>query len=224
MPEDSVKPRKLPVQARSRKRVETILNATAAILVESGHEALTVVGIAEKAGIPVASIYQYFPNKESILYALCEDMKSEVLARFGGYQQYDRHNMTADELITAMGEREYTYSDKHRLEFELSRAMQSIPVLSQIKKSFDQELSRRLSDIFVHYGSKWSQEELMNLSQIIFRMGNTYFDHVSKAEDDTVLVEQSRLLIIRVIHSLVHFCLVSTPDQLKNVFRHSARH
>ena len=72
MPEDSIKPRKQPVQARSRKRVGTILEATSTILVENGYEALTAVGIAEKAEIPVASIYQYFPNKESILYALCE--------------------------------------------------------------------------------------------------------------------------------------------------------
>lgn len=215
MPEDSVKPRKLPVQARSRKRVETILKATAAILVESGHEALTAVGIAEKANIPVASIYQYFPNKESILYALCEDMMAEVLARFDEYQQYDRHNMTADELIAVMGEREYSDPAKHRLEFELNRAMLAIPMLSELQRSFDQELSKRLSGIFVHYGSQWSQEELTNLSRIIFRMGNTYFDHVNKTKNDSVLVEQSRLLILKAVNSLVHSCLMSAPDQLK---------
>ena len=220
MPADSVKPRKLPVQARSRKRVETILKATASILVESGHESLTAVGIAEKAGIPVASIYQYFPNKESILYALCEDMMVKVLARFDEYQQYDRHKMTADELIAVMGEREYSDPAKHRLEFELNRAMLAIPMLSELQASFDQEMSRRLSGIFVHYGSQWSPEELINLSRIIFRMGNTYFDHVNKTKNDSTLVEQSRLLILQAVNSMVHSCLVSAPEQLKAHARH----
>ncbi|MBO3748447.1 TetR family transcriptional regulator [Streptosporangiaceae bacterium NEAU-GS5] len=59
-----------PQQARSRARVEAILAAADAILAERGYEALTVRRIAETAGVPVGSIYQFFPDKAAIVDAL----------------------------------------------------------------------------------------------------------------------------------------------------------
>ena len=214
MSEESIKPRKLPVQARSRKRVETILEATSSILVNSGHESLTAVGIAEKAEIPVASIYQYFPNKESILYALCQDMISHVLTRFDDYEQYDQHNMMADELFKVISEREYADPGKHRLEFELNRAMHAIPMLSELQESYDAELSKRFSSILIHYGSDWNALQLTNLSRIIFRMGNAYFDHINNTKEDAFLAEQSRLLILKAVNTLVNSCLTEQPEAI----------
>jgi AcrR family transcriptional regulator len=62
--------RRLPVQGRSRERVERILDATAALVVAGGVDALTTRAIAAKAGVPVASLYQYFSDKEGVLLAL----------------------------------------------------------------------------------------------------------------------------------------------------------
>jgi AcrR family transcriptional regulator len=63
-------PRKRPVQERSRATVDAIVQATAYILVRDGHSKLTTNRIAERAGVNVASLYQYFPNKEAILAEL----------------------------------------------------------------------------------------------------------------------------------------------------------
>jgi AcrR family transcriptional regulator len=52
--------------------VDTILTAAARVLVSGGYEAATTNRIAEAAGISVGSLYQYFPNKESIVAALFE--------------------------------------------------------------------------------------------------------------------------------------------------------
>ncbi len=66
------KPRKSPTQARAQETVDTILKAAAHILTEGeGHE-ITTNQIAEKAGVSIGSLYQYFPKKESILAALIE--------------------------------------------------------------------------------------------------------------------------------------------------------
>jgi AcrR family transcriptional regulator len=59
-----------PRQARSKARVEAILAAADAILGEGGYEALTIRRIAETAGVPVGSIYQFFPDKAAIVDAL----------------------------------------------------------------------------------------------------------------------------------------------------------
>ena len=70
--------RRAPVQARSRRRVEAILDAAERLVVERGVEALTTREIAETAGVPVASLYQYFADKEGVLLALAERHMAEM--------------------------------------------------------------------------------------------------------------------------------------------------
>ena len=70
--------RRLPTQARSRERVERILDAAAQLVVAEGVEGLTTRSIAESAGLPVASLYQYFADKEAVLLALCERDMAEM--------------------------------------------------------------------------------------------------------------------------------------------------
>jgi len=59
-----------PRQARSRARVAQILASADSILSVEGFEALTVRRIAQEAGVPVGSIYQFFPDKAAVVDAL----------------------------------------------------------------------------------------------------------------------------------------------------------
>jgi AcrR family transcriptional regulator len=74
----SVNPRKLPQQDRSRLTVEAILEATTHILTQEGYDKANTNRIAERAGISVGSLYQYFPNKESLMAALIEQHSDEI--------------------------------------------------------------------------------------------------------------------------------------------------
>ena len=65
-------PRKKPRQSRSQATVDVILDAAARIFVETGFAAATTNAIAERAGVSVGSLYQYFPNKLALLAALKE--------------------------------------------------------------------------------------------------------------------------------------------------------
>lgn len=65
-----VSPRKAPRQSRSLGTVKAILDATARILVERGFAAVTTNAVAERAGVSVGSLYQYFPNKDALVTAL----------------------------------------------------------------------------------------------------------------------------------------------------------
>ena len=60
------KPRKQPLQDRSTKTVEAIVEAAIRILRQGGWSRLTTTRIAEKAGVSVGSLCQYFPNREAI--------------------------------------------------------------------------------------------------------------------------------------------------------------
>jgi AcrR family transcriptional regulator len=65
-----LKPRKIPIQSRSAATVAAILEAAARILEASGFEGYTTNAVAERAGVSVGSLYQYFPNKDVITHAL----------------------------------------------------------------------------------------------------------------------------------------------------------
>src|SRR6516165_1822847 len=65
--------RRIPLQARARDTVEVIFEATARILLREGAGALNTNYIAERAGISVGTLYQYFPNKEAILVAMARN-------------------------------------------------------------------------------------------------------------------------------------------------------
>ncbi|TPQ28201.1 TetR family transcriptional regulator [Bradyrhizobium guangdongense] len=65
--------RKQPKQARSTELVATILEAAIQVLTREGAQRFTTARVAEKAGVSVGSLYQYFPNKAAILFRLQSD-------------------------------------------------------------------------------------------------------------------------------------------------------
>lgn len=67
-----------PVQRRSRERVEQILAAADELLAQGGVEALTTRSLAEHAGIPVATIYRYFDNRDAIIAAYLGHQLEEI--------------------------------------------------------------------------------------------------------------------------------------------------
>ena len=73
-------PRKLPQQDRSKFTVDAILTATAHILTEEGYDKASTNRIAERAGISIGSLYQYFPHKASLIAALRDRHVSSMMA------------------------------------------------------------------------------------------------------------------------------------------------
>jgi AcrR family transcriptional regulator len=65
--------RKQPQQARSAELVSAILEAAIQVLAKEGAARFTTARVAEKAGVSVGSLYQYFPNKAAILFRLQSD-------------------------------------------------------------------------------------------------------------------------------------------------------
>ncbi|WP_193613367.1 TetR family transcriptional regulator [Nocardioides lijunqiniae] len=95
--------RRVPTQVRSRRKVEHLLDTASRLVVEHGVEALTTRDIALASGVPVASLYQYFADKEDVLIALAErdmaEMDDQVLADLASLRE-----LTLESLVrTTMG-------------------------------------------------------------------------------------------------------------------------
>ena len=83
MPADAAvafEPRKTPVQARSTVTVEAISEAAIQVLLSEGAERLTTTRVAQRAGVSVGTLYQYYPNKQSLLFAVMESHLNSVIA------------------------------------------------------------------------------------------------------------------------------------------------
>ncbi|GGQ10924.1 TetR family transcriptional regulator [Streptosporangium pseudovulgare] len=75
--------RRRPAQRRSARRVERMLDACADLLDEVGYEALTTTRIAERAGVAIGSVYQFFPDKRAIAQAVTRRNVERFISRIG---------------------------------------------------------------------------------------------------------------------------------------------
>ena len=69
---DPLKPRKWPVQARSEATVAALFEASIQVLLNVGYRELTTTRVAERAGVSVGTLYQYFPNRQALILSLIE--------------------------------------------------------------------------------------------------------------------------------------------------------
>jgi len=68
----------MPVQARSAATVQAIFEATIQVLLRDGSDRLTTTRVAERAGVSVGTLYQYYPNRQALLFAVLEDHLGKV--------------------------------------------------------------------------------------------------------------------------------------------------
>ena len=77
------KPRKLPKQRRSEQTFEAIVEACARLLRAGDYPSVTTNHIAERAGVSIGTLYEFFPNKQAIVAALIERRFSRLVSEVG---------------------------------------------------------------------------------------------------------------------------------------------
>lgn len=137
--------RRAPQQGRSQERVALILQHTAACLAEKGVDATGMSDIARAAGLSLASIYRYFPNKTAIIQALAKRHVARLEATL-------RERLPGIDLAQGLDDLIDVYADFYRNEpgyHVIWSSMQSLPELAQIDQ---QELLANAQDIDAHAG------------------------------------------------------------------------
>ena len=127
----SISSRKQPSQARSTELVSAILEAAIQVLAKEGAQRFTTARVAEKAGVSVGSLYQYFPNKEALVAALVARHNREMLQLVRDALK----EVASCDLATAMRELVRVTVDAHLVDPALHRIFaDQVPRMGQLAK------------------------------------------------------------------------------------------
>jgi len=118
-PQQPLKPRKRPVQARSEATVSALFEASIQVLLAVGYRRFTTTRVAERAGVSVGSLYQYFPNRQALITAVIERYLDELHATI---EQHCRElrGSTLDQQVNGLVDAVIGAKWKH---IEVSRAL-----------------------------------------------------------------------------------------------------
>lgn len=92
-------PRKLARQERSQLTVDAIVEAASQVFATNGYASATTNRIAERAGVSIGSLYQYFPNKDAILVELARQHVAESVAMLAPQLQRLDEGAPWDEVL-----------------------------------------------------------------------------------------------------------------------------
>lgn len=145
--------RRVPSQERSRRRVEQILDAAAEVVVRDGVDALSTQEIARRAGVPVASLYQYFADKDDVLLALAgrdmDEMDAEVLTALGALGPDD---LTVASLVRTTMEAFVRVYHRRRSFVEIYLRGRTNLAVNRFGREHNQRVSETLRDYAVGAG------------------------------------------------------------------------
>jgi AcrR family transcriptional regulator len=96
-----LKPRKQPVQARSEATVSALFDASIQVLLAVGYRKFTTTRVAERAGVSVGSLYQYFPNRQALITSVIERYLEGLRATIEHHCR-ELRGSTLDELVRGL--------------------------------------------------------------------------------------------------------------------------
>jgi len=157
-------PKREPAQARSRDMVQRILDAALRVLKASGIEGFTNNHVAAEAEVSVASVYQFFPNKQSIIYRLYSDWLATVTTRLSAEIELARNEPDWRTFATRLSDVLAEEAVDRHAEYELVRAMWSHRELIDLDQQHAQGLGAKVAQTMRRYGSVLNGPELIGLA------------------------------------------------------------
>lgn len=102
VPAESSPLRRQPRQARSQERVRRILEAAEALVLEGGVGATTTNAIAARAGVPIGSLYQFFPDKAAILRSLAHGYGERLEEQLTAFDRGEGRELSLEDYIAGL--------------------------------------------------------------------------------------------------------------------------
>ncbi len=179
----AVKARRVPVQARAIERVNKILDTAAEIMADPDSKKVTTHLIADRANVSVGSVYQFFPNVESVKIALIERLLDQYYERFDA-------TITANPGISDLGEfskmlvtATNDFYASHPEIVELIVSSHASEEFREVNSWLNQRVLKRVVEYFSDIDTGLSQAELMRRVSVVIAISDVMTMFIWSAED-----------------------------------------
>lgn len=196
--------RRLPQQARSRQRVNQILDAAAQVFEEAGYDAASTELIAKRAETSIGSLYRFFPDKSAILYTLAEryarQMQELAAAKMNASMVRQPLAQVLSDIIDAF-DHFYTSQPGCRMVMLQSRVSAEIQVVNQ---RADREIVKQIEAFFALRQPNMPTEQRQVAALVSVEIAGT-LQLLSLAQDDKrrqQLVDETKQVLIRYLAPL----------------------
>ncbi len=198
--------RRQPQQDRSLKRVELILDTTAKLIVELGLENVNAGLIAEKSGIPVGTIYQFFTDVEAISTEIIIRTKKRIDGRI--LESLARHAEVTKDLNAAVDEIIDTLIDGFQSEPGATTIMSALAHTRPYQESNRITIERLASFMSVAlnvYKPEMSEDQRDMVSRMVFESAYRVFEKILTEPDKKVADKYKHELAIMMKQYLSYY-------------------
>ena len=181
-----LRPRRLPQQQRGRRRVDGLLRAAARVIAEGGYEAATMSAIAARAESAIGSLYQFFPNKESVVDALRARYARE-LEKIWDSLAAEANRLTVEELVSRLIHSQVDFAERHAAFFALFDAP---PTVNTMRR---REMFRaRIGRVILKRNPRIPRNETLRIAAVVQQIVKgllTLYARADKAEKSIIVGE-----------------------------------
>ncbi|GAA3913116.1 TetR/AcrR family transcriptional regulator [Litoribacillus peritrichatus] len=167
--------RKKPAQARSIEKYNRILDTVAELVESGGTDCITTNLIAETAKVPIGTLYQFFPNKESILYALFERQLEQLDALFEPFfsEEFDRYSVRElmDRAILNMSSAYETIPGM----VNIMNSMHVHPDFRELSAINNAKLAKWMTMVLVRRYQQASESDVKSVAEAVIELGDAIF-------------------------------------------------
>jgi AcrR family transcriptional regulator len=194
--------RATPRQARSKKTVERILESAIEVLTEHGLQAFNTNLVSQVAGVNVATLYHYFPDKNSILLELIERSEQDLTEYLVNHLRAVR---VADDLDDWAGQMGAALRELRRRQPErsvLRRACRAVPELLVVEQTANERAADVLRDGLCERFPHLSRQRAHAASRTVVQTTNALLDYTTEHPRSAAIISEFESMLSGYLHAL----------------------
>jgi AcrR family transcriptional regulator len=198
----SHKTRRSPSGERGQRRRDLILDTAADLLADEGAEAINTNVLAERAGISVGSVYQYFSNKEAILAALGERYIQQLGSNTVAALQQDVSGLDFTTMVDRVIDPMIAFERKHPAFRHLNAGQEGQITLAQAAQRVEQEILMTIYDLLLRVSPDLNPiqgQQIARMTKALYKgmsylIGQEKEIHKEGGDVDNMIADMKRMI------------------------------
>ncbi|RDJ15936.1 TetR/AcrR family transcriptional regulator [Rhizobium grahamii] len=169
-PEQTGQPRRIPQQRRGRERFEKILSVALELIEKNGSDALKMSEIVEKAELSFGALYQYFPDKSSIIRTLAERFNEQGRACVEAELATVANAETLRQALCNIADQYYAFFRQEPVMRDIWIATQADRLLQQVDAEDMEFHAQALFSVLAKLEPERSRSELIAVARLTMQL------------------------------------------------------